>query len=94
MGRSLARHPLINYNKAQFTETIPPAAFPTAQENSDARPLAGIKVLELARVIAAPACGTILAAMGADVIRVNSSRLPDFTVSALLVPSLLIGKLS
>lgn len=93
MGRSLARHPLVDYSKVQFTEVIPPVAFPTAQENPDARPLAGIKVLELARVIAAPACGTILAAMGADVIRVNSSRLPDFTVSAPLISSLLIGRL-
>ncbi|KAM0445326.1 hypothetical protein ACHAPV_002759 [Trichoderma viride] len=91
MGRSLARHPLVNYNKDQFTEATPPAAFPTAQENPDARPLAGIKVLELARVIAAPACGTILAAMGADVIRVNSSRLPDFTPAQL---TLMAGKRS
>jgi hypothetical protein len=81
IGRSLARHPLVNYHEVQFTETIPPVAFPTAKENPDARPLAGIKVLELARVIAAPACGAILAAMGADVIRVNCSRQPDFTVS-------------
>ncbi|GFP58757.1 acetyl-coenzyme A transferase nodX [Trichoderma asperellum] len=91
MGRSLARHPLINYNKVELTEAIPPVAFPTAQENPDARPLAGIKVLELARVIAAPACGTILAAMGADVIRVNSSRLPDFTPAQL---TLMAGKRS
>lgn len=34
-------------------------------------PLAGVKVLELAQIMAGPTCGTLLADMGADVIKVE-----------------------
>lgn len=40
------------------------------------RPLAGLRVLELSRVIAAPVCGRTLAAHGADVLWVTSPNLP------------------
>ncbi|KAF0646003.1 hypothetical protein FPSE5266_08165 [Fusarium pseudograminearum] len=46
--------------------------------STDKRPLAGIKVVELVRIIAGPVIGTTLASLGADVIRANCSRLPDF----------------
>lgn len=39
----------------------------------DKRPLSGLKVLELARAIAAPTIGRVLSALGATVIRVSSS---------------------
>jgi crotonobetainyl-CoA:carnitine CoA-transferase CaiB-like acyl-CoA transferase len=43
------------------------------------RPLAGLKILDLTRVIAAPAIGRSLAELGASVMRVTASHLPDFT---------------
>ena len=42
-----------------------------------ARPLAGIRVLDLTRIIAGPVCGRTLAAHGADVLLVSASHLPS-----------------
>lgn len=78
MGKALARHPLINYRQMTHVPATPPVPFPRGL--SDQRPLAGIKVLELARIIAGPACGMILASMGAEVVRVQAKRMIDFTV--------------
>jgi crotonobetainyl-CoA:carnitine CoA-transferase CaiB-like acyl-CoA transferase len=62
------------------------------QTGGDARPLAGIKVLKLARIIAAPAAGSILESMGADVVRVQSNQLLDFTPAQIC--GLMAGKRS
>ena len=42
-----------------------------------ARPLAGIEVLDLTRIIAGPVCGRTLAVHGADVLLVGASHLPS-----------------
>lgn len=81
MAKDLSRHPLINLK--QQTHAVPTPAIPLPV-SGDARPLAGIKVVELVRIIAGPVIGTTLAALGADVIRVNCSRLPDFNVNSLI----------
>lgn len=50
-------------------------AAPTALKPG-ARPLSGVRVLELTRVIAGPVCGRTLAAHGADVLLVSAPHLP------------------
>ncbi|TDZ13314.1 Succinate--hydroxymethylglutarate CoA-transferase [Colletotrichum orbiculare MAFF 240422] len=82
MGRSLSRHPLVNVQKQEQTIPTPPVAFSPLDPN-DKRPLAGVKVVEMTRVIAGPQIGTILAAYGADVTRVNPPHLPDINIMQL-----------
>jgi hypothetical protein len=77
MGKRLASHPLVDYSQVTGSSDVPPIRFP---QSKDSRPLAGIKVLELARVIAGPAMCASLAALGADVIKVQSPNLPDLQV--------------
>ena len=79
MSQDLSRHPLVNYSQETYAHPTP--AVPLPKAISDKRPLAGIKVVELVRIIAGPVIGTTLASLGAEVIRVNSSNLPDFNVS-------------
>lgn len=78
MGKRLADHPLVGYSRQSHAIPTPPVATPKIQ--NDNRPLAGIKVVELVRIIAGPVIGCTLAALGADVIRVNCSRLVDLNV--------------
>ena len=44
---------------------------------SDARPLAGIRVIDIATYIAAPYCATIMAEFGAEVIKVEQPKVGD-----------------
>lgn len=80
MGALLATHPLVDYKKQSFAADSPPVDFPPMKA-SDHRPLAGVKVLELSRIIAAPAAGSILSSLGAEVIRVQVRDALGFTVS-------------
>ena len=58
--------------------TSPPATFlPRLVAGSEPQVLAGIKVLELCRIIAGPAIGRGLAEYGADVLKITSPSLSD-----------------
>ncbi|PWY92837.1 alpha methylacyl-CoA racemase [Aspergillus heteromorphus CBS 117.55] len=78
MGRRLSRHPLVNVTAETYARPTPQV--PLVKGLSDKRPLAGVKVLEMVRIIAGPQVGVSLASYGADVIRVNCSRLVDLNV--------------
>lgn len=82
MGRTLDSHPLVNTTPQIQAVPTPAVAFPPLNPH-DKRPLAGIKVVEMTRVIAGPQIGAILAAYGADVIRINPPHLPDINIMQL-----------
>jgi crotonobetainyl-CoA:carnitine CoA-transferase CaiB-like acyl-CoA transferase len=66
-GRAVARLPLFSIEKIGEAPRRPLAPAE--------RPLAGVKVLDLTRIIAGPVCGRTLAAHGADVMLITASHL-------------------
>ncbi len=69
----LAAQPVVALEKIG---EAPPRVLPPGT----ARPLAGLRVLELTRVIAGPVSGRTLAAHGADVLHISSPHLPSVGV--------------
>ena len=68
-GRAVANLPLFTIERIGDAPAAPLAAAE--------RPLSGIKVVDLTRIIAGPVCGRTLAAHGADVMLVTASHLPS-----------------
>ncbi len=77
-GQALAGLPLITLERIGDADPIPFTALPDAA----AAPLAGLRVLDLTRILAGPVCGRSLAAYGADVMLVNSPHLPNIEAIA------------
>jgi hypothetical protein len=80
-GRAVSGEPLIIWNEG----ARPPE---TAWQPSPTRPLAGLRILDLTRIIAGPVATRFLAGYGADVLRIDP---PDWEEDA-VAPEVMLGK--
>jgi len=87
-GAAVARTPLVEWvSGAPPGSVVPRGEFGLVRSQAEqlrtrraadaARPAAGLRVLDLTRVIAGPVAGRTLGALGADVLRVDSPGLPE-----------------
>ncbi len=72
-GQAVSQLPLMSVERIG---DAPALSWPQQSEQAK-RPLEGIKVIDLTRIIAGPVCGLTLAAHGADVMLVTSPNLPS-----------------
>ena len=68
-GSAIAKEPLFTIEKIGEGPRL-------SLDPAGERPLAGMKILDLTRIIAGPVCGRTLAAHGADVLLVTAAHLP------------------
>lgn len=83
-GRIMAGEPL--WTKipipAPRSQWPPPQQSPNnPEEETEFKPLAGIRVIDLSRVIAAPVISKVLAVLGAEVVKVTNEKLPDISIT-------------
>ncbi|MES2716177.1 MAG: CoA transferase [Pseudomonadota bacterium] len=81
-GQALASQPLLAITPIDGGDA-PPRPWPAVQAGTTTgRPLAGLRVLDLTRILAGPVAGRCLAAHGADVLLVNGPHLPNIAAIA------------
>ncbi|KAL1634362.1 hypothetical protein SLS56_002372 [Neofusicoccum ribis] len=73
-GKVMSKEPLYTLRALPAPRSEWP---PAAPRSVDFKPLAGIRVVDFSRVIAAPVVSKILAVLGAEVVKVSWSGLPD-----------------
>ena len=75
-GQAVAGLPLMTFERiGDAAPNAPAVALPPLGALD--RPLTGLRVLDLTRILAGPVCGRALAAYGADVMLVNAPHLPN-----------------
>jgi len=85
-GRAVAAEPLICFDDS---DEVPSGRWPESIRRPDAaRPLAGVRVLDLTRVLAGPVATRFLAGYGAEVLRIDP---PDWSEPG-VVPEVTLGK--
>ncbi|KAJ4229256.1 hypothetical protein NW757_014066, partial [Fusarium falciforme] len=80
-GQAIKDEPLYNLRKQAYYKQPPISWARFEAPEDDRRPLSGIKVLELARAIAAPTIGRVCAALGATVIRVGCAENAELPIT-------------
>ncbi|KAK3389864.1 CoA-transferase family III domain-containing protein [Podospora didyma] len=88
-GQANAGAGLFEIQKSELDTSSPATWWPATPLTSAARPLAGLKVVDLTRIIAGPTISRGLAQLGASVMRITAPHLPDFSI---LHPDLNHGK--
>ena len=77
---AVAAQPLVSITQLDSAAPAAPRAWPALQPG--AAPLAGLKVLDMTRILAGPVAARSLAAQGADVLMVNGPGLPNIEAIA------------
>lgn len=83
-GSAVASEPLVHSERTGLSADAAPARW----RPTPARPLTGLRVLDLTRVLAGPVATRVLAGLGAEVLRIDP---PDWDEPA-IVPEMTLGK--